>query len=79
MSCGDNAPARGTKLVHTPNASFTRNLCAGACVLKWELSDHAHKRQRVNCRVQRIVRFALNSLRSYSLYASTFKGYCYTV
>ena len=77
---------RTTKTVHLPsytytslgffssNASFTRNLCAGACVLKWELSDHAHKRQRVNCRVQRLVRFVVFYLRSYGLYASTIKA-----
>jgi len=35
------------------NAAFSRNLCGGACVLKCERSEHAHKRHRVNCRSAR--------------------------
>ena len=37
-------------LIYSLNASISRNLCGGVCVRKWERSEHAHKRHRVNCR-----------------------------
>ena len=42
------------------NASLCRNLCGGACVLKCERSEHAHKRHRVNCRTAATCYAALN-------------------